>query len=82
MRDELIRLADEIQGIVLFVTNTKNKQVLIATSDALVSQQHSGKILKTLLKKVGGKGGGNARLAGGNVIADINTIIRTFERCI
>lgn len=83
MRDELIRLADEIQGIVLFATNTEHKQVLIATSDALVSQQHSGKILKTLLKKVGGKGGGNARLAtGGNVIADINTIIRTFERCI
>ena len=80
MRDELIRLADEIQGIVLFATNTERKQVLVATSDALVSQQHSGKILKSLLEKVGGKGGGNARLAtGGNVTADINTIIQTFE---
>lgn len=83
MRDELIRLADEIQGIVLFATNAEHKQVLVATSDALVSKCHSGKILKAVLEKVGGKGGGNARLAtGGNVSADINTIIQTFEQCI
>lgn len=83
MRDELIRLADEIKGIVLFATNAERKQVLVATSDALVSQCHSGKILKAVLEKVGGKGGGNARLAtGGNVTADINTIIQTFEQCI
>ena len=83
VRDELIRFADEMGGIVIFVTSSGNKHILIAASDTITDRFNSGKVLKELLSKIGGKGGGNARLAtGGGVSSEVSDIIKEFEKIV
>lgn len=83
LRDEIISLCDKINGVILYVGGENQKQVLLSVSNNVFSSYQANKLLTSLLSKIGGKGGGTARIAsGGGITTDNNEIISTFEKLI
>lgn len=76
--ESVIEISDKIKGIVLGIFGVDKKRLLICVSADLKNSLSANEIMEKLTKKVGGKGGGNSRVASGGVSAETDEIIKAF----
>lgn len=71
---QILEISEKIKGIVLCICGKEKKQVLISSSSKINESLSANVLLSKLLHKIGGNGGGNARLATGGTEIDSKTI--------
>ncbi len=76
--ESMIEISDKIKGIVLGIFGVDKKRLLICVSADLKNSLSASEIMEKLTEKVGGKGGGNNRVASGGVSAETDEIIKAF----
>lgn len=60
---EIGKLSDKLGKILVGIVGAEKKQVIIAVPDSLVANVQANEILKSLMPKINGKGGGNKKVA-------------------
>lgn len=60
---EVAKLADKVGKLLVCIVGTAKKQVIIAVPDNMTEKIMANKILGDLMLKIGGKGGGNKKVA-------------------
>ena len=60
---EIGKLSDKLGKILVAIVGADKKQVIIAVPDSLVAKVQANEILKILMPKINGKGGGNKKVA-------------------
>jgi alanyl-tRNA synthetase len=82
--NEAVKTADKINGIFVCAAGHDKKQIVIAVSDAFIKQYPANEILSEIMSCIGGKGGGNKKLATGGSTADENkmksAVIKIFSK--
>lgn len=73
-----INMADKIEGVLLCISGVDKKRLLIAVSDKLTAKIKANELMKELIGVVGGKGGGNGKIASGGTNAQSEEIIKAF----
>ena len=80
LSSDIAKISDEIDGIVVGICGEEKKQIVIAVSDKLNSKYFASDILKLIMEKTGGKGGGNKKLATGGCMASTKQIVEIFSK--
>lgn len=71
LSSDIAKIADEIDGVVVCAAGDEKKQIIVAVSDRISQKHFANDILKSIMEKLGGKGGGNKKLAtGGCKVSD------------
>ena len=60
---EIGKLADKTGRVLMGIIGTEKKQVIIAVSDSQVEKVQANEILRKIMPKINGKGGGNKKVA-------------------
>ncbi len=63
--NEVIKIADKTKKIIICVAGQEKKQIIIAVNDEQVENYRANEMLAKIMEKLGGKGGGNKKLATG-----------------
>ncbi|MBQ6143150.1 MAG: alanine--tRNA ligase [Clostridia bacterium] len=66
--NELIKIADKIKKIVICIVGQEKKQIIVAVNDEQVENYRANEMLAKIMEKLGGKGGGNKKLATGGTM--------------
>ena len=66
--NELIKIADKTKKIIICVAGQEKKQIIIAVNDEQVENYRANEMLAKIMEKLGGKGGGNKKLATGGTM--------------
>ena len=61
--------------MVVCLSGDDKKQVIVAVSDDMMPKHFANDILKSIMEKIGGKGGGNKKLATGGCKASENQVL-------
>ncbi len=67
LASEAVKMADRINGILVCIAGSEKKQLTVAVSDSYTSQYPANEMLLRIIGQIGGKGGGNKKLATGGV---------------
>ena len=63
--NEVIKIADKTKKIIICVAGQEKKQIIVAVNDEQVENYRANEMLSKVMEKLGGKGGGNKKLATG-----------------
>lgn len=77
---EVAKLADKVGKLLVCIAGTVKKQVIIAVPDNMTEKIMANKILGDLTSKIGGKGGGNKKVATCGVNAKNEDILLAITR--
>ncbi len=76
---EATKIANKINSIFVCIVNGgEKKQIIVAVSDGLIEWYPANDILEKILHQIGGKGGGNRKLATGATAANENQILEAI----
>ncbi len=71
LSNDVAKIADEIGSVLVCVAGEDKKQIIVTVSDNINQKYFANDILKSIMEKLGGKGGGNKKLAtGGCTVPD------------
>ena len=76
--NEIVKITDKFDGIVICIAGKDKKQVMVAVADKYIEKYHANDILSRMMKKIGGKGGGNKKVATGGSNTGIKEIINSI----
>lgn len=78
-RDKIIEFSDKIGGVVLYAAGGEIKQTMVCSAKIIENKCPAGNVLKSMIEKVGGRGGGNNRTASaGGVNGSAADIVSAF----
>ncbi len=81
LRDDLVMLSDKENSVVVYIGGENEKQILVASSKKYEKEYPANKILKDIILKCNGKGGGSPRIAtGGGITLKDNEITKILEQ--
>ena len=75
---EISKIAEKIEGIAVCVS--KDGKIVVAVGDKFSAKYFANDILKNILENVGGKGGGNKKVATGGADKNFGAIIEYIEK--
>lgn len=75
---EISKIAEKIEGIAVCVS--KDGKIVVAVSDKCSANHFANDILKNILDNIGGKGGGNKKVATGGADKNFGAIIEYIEK--
>ena len=75
---EISKIAEKIEGIAVCVS--KDGKIVVAVSDKCSANHFANDILKNILDNIGGKGGGNKKVAAGGADKNFGAIIEYIEK--
>ena len=75
---EISKIAEKIEGIAVCVS--KEGKIVVAVGDKFSAKYFANDILKNILENVGGKGGGNKKVATGGADKNFGAIIEYIEK--
>ena len=78
--NEVIKIADKTKKIIICMVGQEKKQIIIAVNDEQVENYHANEMLLKIMKKLGGKGGGNKKLATGGTTENNVKIMELIEK--
>ena len=78
--EEAISISDRTNSVVLCIAGMDKKRLLMAVSDKLTEKIKANQLLNRLLEDVGGKSGGNSKVASGGSNAKAEDIIEAFTK--
>ncbi len=76
--NEIVKVTDNFEGIIFCIAGKDKKQVIISVADNYIEKYHANDILCRLMKKIGGKGGGNKKVATGGSNISTKEIINSI----
>lgn len=75
LSSDIAKISDEVGCVVVCLSGDDKKQVIVAVSDDMMPKHFANDILKSIMEKIGGKGGGNKKLATGGCKASENQVL-------
>ncbi len=78
--NDVMKIANEIKGVLVCISGQDKKQIMVAVSDAQSEKTQANTILDNIMKLVGGKGGGNKKVATGGVLCRAEQIIGAIKK--
>lgn len=78
--NEVIKIADKTKKIIICMVGQEKKQIIIAVNDEQVENYHANEMLLKIMEKLGGKGGGNKKLATGGTTENNVKIMELIEK--
>lgn len=75
LSSDIAKISDEVGCVVVCLSGDDKKQVIVAVSDDMTPKHFANDILKSIMEKIGGKGGGNKKLATGGCKASENQVL-------
>ncbi len=79
LNNEVLKIADEIDGIVVCIAGDEKKQIIIAVGNKISERLNANELISKLMNLVNGKGGGNKRIATGGTSTNTQIIIENLE---
>lgn len=81
LRDELVMLSDRENRVVVYLGGKEDKQLLVASAKVCEKECPANKVLKEVISKCNGKGGGSSRIAtGGGVTLNEHEITEILNK--
>lgn len=78
--DDIINLSDKLDAVILCMIGKEGKNdLIISVGKGCQNRFNANSIIKDLIKNINGKGGGNPRIASGNVSESKDNVIKYFE---
>lgn len=80
LSNDIAKISDEVSAIVVCLAGEDKKQVVVSVSDDMNSKYFANDVLKSIMEKIGGKGGGNKKLATGGCKASEDQILNVLAQ--
>lgn len=77
--DETAKAAEKIQGVAICICMDKKTQIIVSTAKSEREKTKASEVLSYIIKRVGGKGGGNERMASGGTEASVEKILDAIK---
>lgn len=75
---DVAKISDELGCVIVCVAGDDKKQIVVSVSDDMTPKYFANDILNSIMEKIGGKGGGNKKLATGGCKASDDQVLEAI----
>lgn len=80
LSSDIAKISDDVGSVVVCTSGEGKKQIIVAVGDKVAEKYFANDILKLIMEKIGGKGGGNKKLATGGCEAREEQILEILAQ--
>lgn len=80
LSNDIAKISDDVGSVVVCTSGEGKKQIIVAVGDKVAEKYFANDILKLIMEKIGGKGGGNKKLATGGCEAKEEQILEILAQ--
>ena len=80
IQNEVVKAADRLKCVIICVISGDKNHVILAVNDENLGKYEANKMLLSLMNEIGGKGGGNKKVATGGFSGNLSNIAERLEK--